>query len=145
MKFVIWILIAMAVGVEPQAFATLGERHSEAGAQVREFKTPTAAFRRYEEKRFTVTIHEFAALGQNVFAVAWRGRAHPDLAKLLGSHLKDFKAALAEARRGRRGHSPIQIESHGLHIEMGGTSRSVYGRVWLSQGLPAGIDSNDIR
>jgi len=79
-----------------------------------------------------------------VFAVAWQGKQHPDLRQLLGTQFANFEKALMAARKIRRGHAPIEINEAGLHVELGGSSRAMYGRVWINGQLPAGVDTNDI-
>jgi hypothetical protein len=123
------------------AHAVLGEK-IQASASVKVLRQ--TRFSRFEKSQPKLTVHEFADNGGRVFAVTWQGKTHPDLSILLGSHLADFQRLLAKARQQRPGRGPISIEEDGLHIEMGGPPRAVFGRVWLSSQIPVGVDQDEI-
>jgi len=92
-----------------------------------------------------LAIREFVTLDGKVFAVAWKGPAHPDLSAILGAHFQDYKTAMEQSRGQRRGRAPVSAHSNGLRIEVGGHIRSIYGRVWIPNLLPGGFDLSEIQ
>jgi Protein of unknown function (DUF2844) len=107
-------------------------------------KTQLAAFAKHETTQAKMTMREFTDSANKVFALSWSGANHPNLAQALGAQFPAFEQALTEARKTHRGHAPLQIESNGLHVEMGGSPHAVTGRIWILGGLPKGVSSNDL-
>lgn len=123
------------------ARATLGEILPPSARMAMKSVTAAAVSSRWR----SVSVRQFADKRGLVFAVAWNGKNHPDLRELLGTHFDEFQRALAQAKRMRRGHAPVEIDSAGLHVELGGGPRAVFGRVWLRNNLPQGADPNELR
>jgi hypothetical protein len=88
------------------------------------------------------TIREYASGQGKVFAVSWSGGFRPNLRDLMGSHYERFVAAL-HARRARRG--VVRLELPGMVVVMGGYLRTHFGRVVLTDLLPAGVLAEDLR
>ena len=78
-----------------------------------------------------------------VFAVAWEGPVHPDLDTLLGAHAKAYRAAATTGTRTARG--PRRIVAGNLVVEFGGHGRSLQGRAYLTDAVPAGASLDDLR
>jgi hypothetical protein len=91
------------------------------------------------------TLHQYTGRDGNVFAVAWRGKTHPDMRALLGDNYSAYMQTLTAARHRHHGHAPLTVEAFGLHVELGGHMRSVYGRIWIINKLPPAVDTNDIQ
>ena len=90
-------------------------------------------------------IREYVDTNGTVFAVAWEGRVHPDLSKLLGSG--DFAECQQEMKKsprsqGRRHHH--RVRSTHITVEKWGHMRHLQGRAFLNSGLPAGVSADDI-
>lgn len=92
-----------------------------------------------------ITVREYVSLSGNVFAVAWQGHSHPDLRQVLGANYDAFAQAVQAQRAQRRGHGPLLIQQPGLVVQLGGHMRSLMGRAYLPQSLPAGVRPEEIR
>ena len=92
-----------------------------------------------------MALRQYVTLDGKVFAIAWKGPANPDLSTVLGKYFEDYKTAMQNSRRQRRGRAPIAIEHNGLRIELGGHMRAVHGRIWITGELPRGVEQGDIQ
>jgi hypothetical protein len=92
-----------------------------------------------------IVVREYASRSGSVFAVAWQGRSHPDLHQVLGANYDQYVAAVQAQRAQHHGHGPLLIQQPGLIVQMGGHMRSLMGRAYLPQNLPAGIRAEEIR
>ncbi len=92
-----------------------------------------------------VVVREYASRAGNVFGVAWSGRTHPDLRQVLGSNYALFVRAVQAQRAQRHGHGPLLIQEPGLVVQTGGHMRSLRGRAYLPQAMPASVRPEDIR
>lgn len=142
------IALALAFSLPSYSFATLGEPESEISKEANSSRpfyahTTLNRFNRHTLNEPKLQVNQFAS-GGRVFAVAWKGKAHPDLPMLLGRHFSEYQAAYRRAKLNRRGHSPIEIEINGIHVEQGGTPRALYGRIWLTALFPTQVDRNEI-
>jgi hypothetical protein len=92
-----------------------------------------------------VVVREYVSHSGIVFGVAWQGRSHPDLRQVLGGYYDRYVQAVQTQRAQRRAHGPLLIQQPGLVVQMGGHMRSLSGRAFLPQSLPAGIRPEEIR
>jgi hypothetical protein len=92
-----------------------------------------------------VTVREYVSLSGYVFGVAWQGRSNPDLRQVLGAFYDPYVQAAQAQRAQRHGHGPLVIQQAGLVVQMGGHMRSLTGRAYLPQSLPAGVRPEEIR
>ena len=92
-----------------------------------------------------IVVREFVSLSGTVFGVAWQGRSHPDLRQVLGANYDRFTQDVKAQRAQRRGHGPVMIQEPGLVVQMGGHMRSLMGKAYLPQSLPAGVRPEVIR
>jgi hypothetical protein len=92
-----------------------------------------------------VVVREYVSLSGNVFGVAWQGRSHPDLRQVLGAYYDQYVKAVQAQRAQRHGHGPLLIQQPGFVVQMGGHMRSLTGRAYLPQSLPAGMRPEVIR
>lgn len=149
------LLAALALTVPLHALASLGadeasiERDRVALSGVA--ATPVNAAG-YTVRAFTLpsgtVIREYLGTTGVVFGVAWEGPQIPDLKQLLGStHFASFTdGARSRNREGRRG--PMELRPAGspnLVMESTGQMRAFAGRAYLSNQLPAGVDTDAIR
>jgi hypothetical protein len=107
--------------VRPMGRYTVHEMTSDTGSTVREFATPEG----------------------KVFAVAWQGPFHPDYQQVLGAYFARLQQATAERRRTRR--APFVIDTPGFVFQSFGHFRSLAGRAYVPQMLPAGVGVEDIQ
>jgi len=103
---------------------------ARAGAAVHELSSPT------------VSVREFLTPAGTVFAVAWSGVTHPDLAVLLGAYHAEYRAAAAGPRTGR---GPRHLEAGRVVVETWGHARALHGLAYLPALLPAGVTLDDLR
>jgi hypothetical protein len=92
-----------------------------------------------------VVLREYVSLSGSVFGVAWQGRSHPDLHQVLGAYYDRYAQAVQSQRAQRHGHGPLLIQQPGLVVQMGGHMRSLTGRAFLPQSLPAGVRPEEIQ
>lgn len=107
--------------------AEMRGKTSQRAYTVHEIETPSG-----------ILIHEFISESGKVFAVTWRGPSKPDLRSLLGESFEPFIAASQE--RGAGSHSHLQITRPDLVVHSGGRMRAMFGRAYLPQLVPAGLD-----
>ena len=130
------------------ACAALGEPESSIAGDVQHFKgsikaTDRSNYRVHEIQLPSGTVlREYAALGGNVFAVAWSGPAIPDLRQALGRFF-DVYVTAAKAKQGGRRH--LQIEQSEFVMQSSGHMRAFSGRAYLPQALPPGTSADEIR
>jgi len=90
-------------------------------------------------------IREYVSPSGTVFAVTWHGAWMPDMQQLLGSYFEQYvKAAQAQASA-RPGRRPLQIVQPDFVFQQGGHMRSITGRAYLPQTLPAGVHAEAIQ
>jgi hypothetical protein len=89
------------------------------------------------------TVREYADPSGRVFAVAWEGPWRPDLRQLLGPYYADFEQAVKNKRTGHNG--PLVSATPRLVIEMSGRPRAFYGRAFVPELVPPGVDPAEIR
>jgi hypothetical protein len=90
-----------------------------------------------------MVVKEFISPAGKVFAVSWGGPFVPDLRQLLGTHFEQFSQA-AQARVRRPGRAPLNIQQDGLVVQSGGHMRAFFGKAYLTDMLPAGVDAKTI-
>ncbi len=132
------------------AFAGLGKDisslHKDArmlGARLRVTEHPRYLL--HEISHRWIRVRQFSGRDGKIFALAWRGKKHPDLKALLGDHLSDFQRAVAEARNTRRHGGSLAATVGRVHVNMGGHMGAMHGQVWLTDKLPSGMDLHEIR
>jgi hypothetical protein len=138
------------------AQATLGEaawsletdRQALKGAPSREISrlTRSQPYEVHEIVSDAVTVREYLNPKGIVFGMAWKGRAHPDLSRLLGGYHEDFQkhSAPPKGRFRTRGN---QRAVHGARVvvERAGRMRALTGRAYIPSLLPAGVKPDAIR
>ena len=105
---------------------------------------PAERYALHEMKASTGTsVREYADPSGRVFAVAWEGPWRPDLRQLLGPYYADFEKAVKGKRTGHSG--PLVSATPRLVIEMSGRPRAFYGRAFVPDLAPPGVDPAEIR
>ena len=144
------IAAALALGLAGTASATLGEQEETAARDATAMAM--TATRKAVAVRGASTVHElragrlavrqYAGADGTVFAVAWDGPIHPDLDTLLGVHARALRAAAAGPRTAR---GPRRIVAGNLVVEFGGHGRTLQGRAYLIDAVPAGASLDDLQ
>jgi len=91
------------------------------------------------------TVREFVSPDGRVFGVAWQGLFMPNLSQLLGAYLQQYSAAAAEEHAKAPGRHPLMIHQPGLVVESSGRVRAYYGRAYVPDLLPQGVDPQEVR
>jgi hypothetical protein len=105
-----------------------------------------AAFTIKEIVSNSVPVREYLTRDGTVFAMAWKGRNHPDFATLLGSYYAEFQEISARhdsgprVRGGRRA-----LKGAHLTIERFGHMGALKGRAIIPSLMPAGVKVSEIR
>jgi len=88
-------------------------------------------------------VREYAGTDGRVFGVAWQGPWRPDLRQLLGDYFDEYQQAARKKRTGLNG--PLTSASSRLVIEMSGHPRAFYGRAYVPDLLPPGVQAAEVR
>lgn len=88
-------------------------------------------------------VREYLLPNQQVFAVAWNGRAIPDLQQLLGTYAVRYQSAAARSAKGLR--RPVVLQESDLVIQSSGHARAFSGMAYLPQQMPSGMSADQIR
>ncbi len=142
-------LLATSLSGAPAA-ATLGRGADSVATDGRALgATPRAATRRarftvHELRREGLTVREYANDAGVIFALAWRGVNHPDLAPLLGDYLGDYDAARARSATAR-GHDRYRVVTGArVVVVKSGQLPSVTGQAFIPTLLPEGVTPHDL-
>lgn len=92
------------------------------------------------------SVREYVNGTGTVFAVAWQGTHVPDLSVLLGNYFSGYQQSVEQqnAQQGG-GFGPVTVERSDVVVQAGGHMGAYIGRAWLRKGLPAGVDTTDIK
>ena len=90
-------------------------------------------------------VREYASPGGKVFAVAWQGRWTPDLRQLFGTYFDQFAQAAQVKQSQRPDRGPLSIQEPGLTVHTSGSMRNVFGRAFIPEQMPEGLDPDSVR
>lgn len=90
------------------------------------------------------TIREFSTKAGTVFAVAWEGMAHQDVAAVLGKYWNEYRALRSKKVRRHGARYSVQRGTN-IVVEHWGHQRHLQGRVYVPSLLPAGVKIDEIR
>jgi hypothetical protein len=96
------------------------------------------------DKNKTV-VREYVSPDGRVFAVAWQGLFMPNLNQILGSYLQQYSAAVEQEHAQAPGRHPLMIHQPGLVVESSGRIRAYYGRAYVPDMLPQGVQPEEVR
>lgn len=150
LKFATSLIIPLCVTLSSlPSFAALGGdvssvRNDQAHINASLRTTQMSAYSLHELRATSGTVvREFASPSGRVFAVSWQGPSHPDLRQLLGPFFENFRQALKAQNRRPVG-GPVFVQQDGLVVEIAGHMRSIRGRAYLLDQLPAGVRTEDL-
>lgn len=92
----------------------------------------------------SVTVREYVSLTGVVFAIAWNGLIHPDLAPLLGKHADEYEESLRRALH-KPGRRQLRVETTRIVVEKWGHMRNLQGRAYIPALIPDGVAIDEIR
>ena len=100
-----------------------------------------------EEMRapYATVVDEYVSPAGRVFAVTWRGQFPPQMQQVLGRYFEEYKDALAARPPQGYGHRPLNIQESNLVVQTFGHMGAYYGRAYLPDELPAGVEADQIR
>jgi hypothetical protein len=150
MKFALLVLF-FATLISPTALlAALGEKTSSIERDKKSFAAKEYSVERHQQysvheiSREGLSVHEYVSNDGTVFAVSWHGVSHPDLNKLLGSHLKDYRKAMKPKQH--KGHQQFSaVKTQDIVVEKGGHMRSARGRAYVPSLIPQGMSADEIQ
>ena len=90
------------------------------------------------------SIREYVSPSGIVFGLAWNGLTHPDLTQLLGSYTTEYKEAQGRTPR-RHGERRVQVKADHVVVEKWGHMRNLQGRAYVSDLIPTGVTTDEIK
>lgn len=93
---------------------------------------------------YGTVVDEYVSHGGTVFGVTWRGQFPAQMQQVLGKYFAEYKDALA-AQPHEYGHRPLNIQEPGLVVQTFGHMGAYYGRAYLPDQVPAGVEADAIR
>jgi hypothetical protein len=155
----LWRLIggaaALLLGFSLPASASLGDNVSSVeadrarmNASLKVMQQDAYSIHEIQDPGGTV-VDEYVSPEGKVFAVSWRGQFPPQMQQILGTYFQQYAAALkAQWRPGQPrtyGHPPVDLQQPGLVVQTGGPVRAQFGRAYIPDQLPKGVNVNQIR
>ena len=91
-------------------------------------------------------VREYVSSAGKIFAVAWQGPFIPDLRQLLSRYFERFSQASQARNINRpRVRGPLLIQEPGLVVHSGGHMRAYFGRAYIPDQVPQGVNIEEIR
>jgi hypothetical protein len=141
------LLLAVSAGT---ARATLGEPISSLEANrvalksVRKSSTAHGTYTVHEDVSDGATIRQYVSSSGVVFAVAWDGVSHPDLAALLGTYTEEYRQVQRTTSR-KPGTRRAQLRGSRVVVERWGHMRNLHGRAYATDIFPGEVSLDEIR
>lgn len=145
-----WAIVFFMLGFCLPALAALGGDASSVEADRVQMKATikTTQAEAYSLQEIQVpggtVIKEYVSPAGRVFAVAWHGPFYPDMSQILGAYFQPYTAAL-QAQPKHYGRRPLNIQQSGLVVQSGGHMRAYWGRAYVPQMLPQGVNADEIK
>jgi hypothetical protein len=144
------------VMASPTAFAGLGGKIDSVVVDqaLLQAEAPTVAdhgnYSVYSMKTGSSTVNYYADHTGNVFAVTWRGLAHPDLSVVLDKKFKRYQRTLAERKLASqkglvRATRYSQVVSGNTVVQKFGHMRDFRGVAYESTLFPVGVTLNELK
>lgn len=147
-------IIACALVVLPSpALASLGDDKTTVQADQARLKgtlrnTPASAYYTVQEIKTPAgtVVREYLSPAGAVFAVVWQGPFLPDLRQIFGSYFQHFSQS-AQTQRSKRPRirGALLIQEPGLVVQSGGHMRAYFGRAYLPQLVPSGVNIKEVQ
>jgi hypothetical protein len=146
----VWAIVFFMLGVCLPAIAALGGDASSVETDRAQMKASikTTQAEAYSLQEITApggtVIKEYVSPAGRVFAVAWHGPFYPDMQQILGAYFQPYTAAL-QAQPKHYGRRPLNIQQPGLVVQSGGHMRAYWGRAYVPDMLPQGVNADEIK
>ena len=103
--------------------------------------TQAAAYTVHEIKASADTVvKEYVSPAGKVFAIIWHGQFIPNMQQLLGTYFDQYAQAAKAQRESHVGRRPINIQQPELVFQNGGHMRSYFGRAYVPNMVPQGVN-----
>jgi hypothetical protein len=146
-----WMGIALLMLALPiPALAALGgdvaSVHEDQAQMKATLKTTQAeAYAVHEIKDSAGTVvKEYVSPAGKVFAISWHGQFIPNMQQLLGTYFDQFAQAAKAQRESGPGHRPVNIQQPGFVFHNGGHMRSYFGKAYVPEMVPQGVNPDAI-
>ena len=142
-------LSAVMCAPAQRVWATLGETADsvesdrKALSAVQRAATARNGYTVHEVRSDANTVREYVSSSGVVFAIAWNGLSHPDLAPLLGAYAGEYQQALRQTPR-KPGRKSLQVKSNRVVVEKWGHMRDLHGRAYVPACIPSGVSVDEI-
>ena len=151
-RFPLFVLvILMVISASPyRARAKLGESADsiqsdiEALSAVASGITTRDGYTIHEIDYDSTIVRQYVSPSGTVFAIAWNGLVHPDLAELLGSYADEYEQALKKAPR-EWNRSRLRLKTDRVVVEKWGHMRNLQGRAYVPALIPPGVSVDEIK
>lgn len=87
-------------------------------------------------------VNEYADGSGLIFAVTWRGPVKPDLSEVLGSYFGEYQRAPTAGQLTKR---QVVVNKPSLSIRSAGRMRAFFGKAFLPQAVPPGVNTDDLQ
>ena len=151
--YLLILFLCLSTGVlvpARQALATLGEPAASVESDRKALSageratTPRAGYTVQEVVSDANAVREYISSAGIVFAIAWNGLTHPDLAPLLGAYAGEYRQALRQTPR-KPGRRSLQVKGNRVVVEKWGHMRNLQGRAYAPALIPSGVSADEIK
>jgi len=146
----VWSIVFIMLGFCLPAMAALGgdvssveADRAQMKASIKVTQAETYSVQEIQAPGGTV-IKEYVSPAGRVFAVAWHGPFFPDMPQILGAYFQPYSAAL-QAQPKHYGRRPLNIQQPGLVVQAGGHMRAYWGRAYVPEMMPQGVNADEIK
>jgi len=149
-QLLVLFLAAYFLASVQQAQAALGEsidsvaKDRKALSAVQRATTARNGYSVQELKSEANIVREFVSPSGVVFAIAWNGLSHPDLASLLGTYVGEYQQSLRHTSR-QKGKRYSQVKATNVIVEKWGHMRNMQGRAYIPGLIPNGVNIDEIK
>ena len=107
-------------------------------------RTDLAAWSLYQMNVGGTLVKQYLSGSGVVFAVTWKGLAHPDLRRLLGTYWPEYQRSHSASLK-KPGQRSRRLASAQLVVEQSGHMRALSGRAYVPSLLPEGLSLDDLQ
>jgi hypothetical protein len=94
---------------------------------------------------YGTVVDEYISSGGKVFAVTWHGQFPPQMQQILGSYFEEYADDLQAQQPQKYGHRPLDIQDPDLVVQTFGHMGAYYGRAYVPDLLPSGVQADHIQ
>ncbi len=90
-------------------------------------------------------INEYVDQSGIVYAVTWKGVAHPDFNEVLGDYFQHYDSAARRQLPAQRTKKSATVVDEQIVVHLHGHMRDIRGTAYLPSRLPAGVQVEDLK